>query len=332
MKLASAAKLGQKGFAHQFLLPVLAIAAVAVIGGVVTVAINHAQTLPCTSQTFQSGSSDSKDGTHCVQYIQQMLNGLGYYAEPNAKKLSIAEINSAPLNALASNFGNGSFGNTSDVYDSNTVTVVATVQKWMNGSNSLPFTPAEGFKMTQATFNSRFLPHGALPTSGVTETKTWYALCQSMNQIPSSYTTVNNTTDYTSGKPNSAGTNKTNTWYLRSYLRAGITAASNAGCKAVLSGSSSSVPTAPTGVKATTANSKLTVSWNAVGNTKYYEVAPLNLSGAVIQAGVHDITPPTTVVGYSVATVGGSGNVEVRDCNESGICSGWTKVGFNFAK
>ncbi len=331
-------KFGERGFAHHLLMPMLAIAAVAVIGGLVAVAVNHAQTLPCTSQTLQSGSKDS-GSSHCVQYIQQMENGLT--ADNALVAYGTTRINSAPIGALSSTSAgflviNNSFGTTSNMYDASTKSAIAHTQSWTNTATLAGIQEYVSKSMTVASFHSTVNPSGNLRTDGVTDKGTWYAMCRYATLIPSSAEAVTNSTDYTGGKPNSSGSNKTNAWYIRSYIRAASTAASDAGCKALLSGSTTTtsktttIPAAPTGVKYATTASTLTVSWNAVSGTQYYQVEPLNASGAAVLT-PSKIDSGTLSASYSVATVGSSGYVEVRDCNASSVCSAWTKIPFKFA-
>ncbi|HEY4160662.1 MAG TPA: hypothetical protein VGM08_01235 [Candidatus Saccharimonadales bacterium] len=187
-------------------------------------------TAACTARTFQSGAKDS-GSSHCVQYLQQILNGADAYYFTLVQGASA--INSEPMSTLGSSSAfivGGGFGNTTNVYDSRTVTAISRLQAWVNSSGTDKSVLNYNFNIPTATFNKEFKPNGNLPTNGATEAKTWYAVCQFTNQIPASARAVTNSTDYTGGKPNSAGSNKTNMWYTRSYMRAGVSAASAVGC------------------------------------------------------------------------------------------------------
>lgn len=248
-------KLNQRGHWH-ILMPILTIIAVGGIG-IYTLTADHAQTPGCAEMldTFQYSKTPTapynKDDstTHCVQYIQQMFNGvMAYWVE---KFEPVSTVNSASLSLLGSkafDVSNG-FASVSDVYDSATTTNIAGYQKYMNypvpsQSQYKTFAP-ELFGMTQSQFDTMFEPNGELPTDGTTGSKTWNSLCQAMTQIPAAAWEVDTTTDYT-------GANKTNMWYIRSYMRTGITAYDDAGCKSLPSTKTTSTAWNLTGTTTTT--------------------------------------------------------------------------------
>lgn len=231
--------LNQRGHAH-FALPVLAILAVAGIGTYL-LGIDNAQTPACGQMqgTFQqvvagktATSPYNKDGngTHCVQYIQQMLNGsfahLIVKGGPGIPGTSVKSINSTPLSQLGSaNFDvKSGFASVSDKYDSSTTSDMQLFQDVMNDFFN----------------NKTYEPDGVLPTNGETGSSTWYALCRYTSTVLDASRT-NDSTDYSNGS-------KTTMWYLRSYMRAGYTASTRAGCKAVLNPPKTTKPT-PTPTK-----------------------------------------------------------------------------------
>jgi len=177
----------------------------------------------CTAKTFQSGSKDS-GSSHCVQYIQQLLNGAKSY--DLIAQVSPATINATSVSALGSYADGGEFnvasgfGKTTNNYDGQTVQWVTSFQTYINNGRA-----AGQLKVAQSV-----LAPSKLPTNGVTQKATWNALCQDVSHIPAATRAVTNSTDYTGGRPNSAGSNKTNMWYIRSYIRTGVSAASSAGC------------------------------------------------------------------------------------------------------
>jgi len=68
----------QRGFAHHFILPVLAIAGVAIIGSVY-LALSRAATIPgCPSATFAQGSVNA-----CVGYAEVLFDGLQHAGKPS---------------------------------------------------------------------------------------------------------------------------------------------------------------------------------------------------------------------------------------------------------
>ncbi len=272
-------KSSEHGFVHHILIAVIAVFSIGIIGAVF-LELSNAQTAACTARTFSSGSKDSSS-SHCVQYVQQMYNGMISYIDLQEAGTKI--INSAPLSVITDKYAffsvNSSFGKTSDVYDAQTVNWVTSFQKWVNGATAADVNKV--FGMSSATFANTFRPKGALPTSGTTEAKTWYADCQFVNHIPAAARTVTDSTDYTGGKPNSTGTNKTNMWYIRSYMRAASSASSSAGCAAILSGSPSptpgpttgSKPATPTGVTVThTASNNISIKWTPTSGATSYVV------------------------------------------------------------
>lgn len=70
-------KLNAEGFAHHFLLPVVAIVAVVGIGSLVMLRLSHAATTagyyngPCVNKTFTSG----QNGAPCITQVQDLLDG-----------------------------------------------------------------------------------------------------------------------------------------------------------------------------------------------------------------------------------------------------------------
>lgn len=222
-------RLTQGGFAHHIVIPVLVIIGVAAVG-IHVLGDDSAQTLNCTqlSGTFRHSANPTvpynKDGTsngatyHCVQYIQQMLNGA--YGYLIATEASASGINATPTQKLLGKTVfdvKGGFASISDVYDTPTQNEMQYYQAGVNLSTDKKYLP------------SAYVSKGGIPTSGVTESKTWYSLCEFMNTIPIAERTVANSTDF-----NSSTGLKTNMWYLRSYMRAGYSAYDSAGCKVTL--------------------------------------------------------------------------------------------------
>ena len=329
---------GRPGLISYVILPVLAVASI--MGAVVYLpAVGQADTVNCAQMTgtFQASSDPAvpynedgqKDGTayHCVQYLQQIINARDAFVV--VENTSASAINGYPITALTNGSQfysvNNQFGTTSNVYSAGMQNGVANLQQWDNA-------PSESyiqkyFGMTAATFGKVFRPYGNLPANGTTERKTWYDLCQWMNQIPVSARTTTISTDYIGGVPNAAGSNKTNMWYLRSYMRAGYTAAADSGCAAALQTTSSTgalnpsptPPTVPTAVQTTAALSKLTVTWSAVSGATRYNVRIFKPDGTTLRVS----TVPVTHAVYSIDTVGHSGTTNVQACNAAG-CSNWS--------
>jgi hypothetical protein len=279
-------KSSQHGFVHHILIAVVAVFSIGVIGAVF-LELSNAQTTACTARTFSLGAKDSSS-SHCVQNIQQMFNGMISYID--LQEAGSKVINSAPLTLITNKYAffsvNSSFGKTSNVYDSQTVGWVSSYQRWVNSATAAAVNKV--FGMSSATFANTFRPKGTLPTNGTTEAKTWYADCQFVNHIPAAARTTNASTDYTGGKPNSAGTNKTNMWYIRSYMRAAYSASSSAGCAVILQNNptpgptSGSKPATPTGVTVphTTTNS-FSIAWTPTSGATSY-VVYVTYQGAVL--------------------------------------------------
>jgi len=128
MKTVFTRKLNTHGFAHHFILPVLAVIAVAGIGAVVI--STHAATAAsyyngvCTSTTLKSGST----GT-CVNYAQALLNGLEHQ-----------EVATGHSYRAATKAGSGVFQSGSYFYlvmQNTYTTATGTAVKNLDGSTSL---------------------------------------------------------------------------------------------------------------------------------------------------------------------------------------------------
>ncbi|HUB93238.1 MAG TPA: hypothetical protein VMB52_01930, partial [Verrucomicrobiae bacterium] len=279
-------RLGQRGHAH-FIMPLVAIVGVAAIG-TAYLALTHGQTLSCAqlasgSNAFQYSANPTvpynKDGTKagvtygCVGYINQMWNAADAYSYVSNEGASY--INSLPASDLNASNASGTagspgfdvthnFGSVSHTYSMDTHNYIVRYQEWINAR---PTKPDPEFNITSAAFTKAFMPHGNLPTTGTVESKTMYSLCQFVdygNALLNASKT-NHSTDYTSsGK-------KTNTWYFRSYMRAGYSAANSAGCKALLN-----PPKSTSGSWTLTASTSTSVSTVTAGSTVTFKSAITN--------------------------------------------------------
>lgn len=299
-----------------FALPALVGLAVAAVS-VCAPAIGHASTPGCTglAGTFTQSTTpttpyneDGQNGSttyHCVQYIQQMINGSLAYNR--LIKDGTQTINSKALSSVTT-FGastNG-FGKVSTTYDAATMTIEKSFQNYVN---SFP----TGISSKTA------IPNGKLRTDGATDKNTMLALCTVAYNLPVSARTVTDSTDFTGGKPNSAASNKTNMWYMRSYMRAGYTAASDAGCASAVAAAVLKTPSEPASISNNAVSPHLTVTWPAVSGATSYNVKILDVSGQNLKrAGAVKVTHAV----FSVATSGATGISEVQACNAAG-CSSW---------
>jgi fibronectin type III domain protein len=293
---------------------------VAIVIGAIAV-VPTAQAAPsCVAGNLQMNSKGA-----CVQYAQQMFNGTEAYAL--TKFYPVSKLNGTTLGKYLGSpnkfAGTNGFGSTSNVYDASTKSYAVAYQKWMDN----PAIAALYFGMSHTDFNDTFLPKGNLPVSGVTEGKTWYSLCQFMYKLPLASRTVTNSTDFTGGMPNSAGSNKTNMWYFRSYMRAGYSAADQAGCSALVkhtsTGPGSTLPAAPQTITVSAKNAHgFTASWPAVSGATGYGYKLL-LQGGVYKGLQRTFTSPKAVISgleanrtytlqvWSVNSVGESGVTQV---------------------
>jgi len=220
-------KLSERGHAH-IIAPFLAIAAVAVIGGAVLTAINHAQTLPCTYQTVEQ--PDKAKGNQCVQYAQQMLNSFNAY-------LRYKNLSNNTTGVGAYLLVSGSSIKTLPSYNATVTTQMSAFQQSINGAAGAsaqwkPLAPGANYP---------------LPTDGKLAAKgsTWYALCYVQVKFMT-------TADRSYGRSDSHGTSA---WLEGSYMRVGYSAALDAGCRALLNSSPAPKPT-----PAPVPNSKLTLT------------------------------------------------------------------------
>ena len=211
-------KLNERGHFH-IVVALLVIALVGVAGVKVYQDSTHAAS-ECTA-TVTTGSRLS-----CVPEAQQMVNAvLAYnYINNNSK----TTINSWSVSKLKSDgtfdVVNNNFGKLNSPYNDNGVDAawVKKIQSGVDASNGLV---AKGYGGVDLK------PNGAPAVSGNVDLKTWVALCLATGKINSSgdSNTVDST-DYVGGK---ASGSKQIMWYVRSYMRTGITAASNADCSAI---------------------------------------------------------------------------------------------------
>jgi hypothetical protein len=228
-------RLGQRGHVH-FVAPVLVIVAVGAIGTYVY-SQTHAQTTACNTRTF---AASTKSDT-CVQYIQQMLNGIyarNVGADPSnsitglGKDTSYAKLTQGSYKSDLL-LVNNQFGKVSSVYDSATTNQVTIFQKYAAAHMATP-TPTPGVKT----------PPVVAPTpTGTVDAATWQQLCTNAVNLQLS------SDGHTLAGRDIAVKTHTPEGYADSYRRAGVTAGEDAGCKAPPkttgsggSGSGSTVP------------------------------------------------------------------------------------------
>lgn len=320
-------KLDQKGFSHHFLAPFIAIAAVVAVGAIVGLRISGASSdCGATISPLHSGTSA------CVGDAQQMVNGsLAYmYARSTSTASTLhGIINGWPIAKLGASDTfdvTSGFGNISRKYDDSiTAGWVTDIQQRITSNNS---EYCQYLKNPSCTTLKKNMQVNGFIDQGVT----WYALCQVTDQINSSgWANTDKSTDYTGGKPNSKATNKTNMWYIRSYMRAGITAANNSGCSSIQQASSSGSGTstswvkptsAPANVKTTANSTILDVGWEAVGtggtSADKYEI---QVAAAPTGGAIKDTITVGNVTSYyniPISKVGATGKVEVRGGNPAG--------------
>jgi len=155
-------KLNARGFAHHLLLPVVAIAAVAVMGAVVELKINHAASLPladtCAGSTFSTKgntltSAATKAGTKsatCIWYVQSIVDA-AWQTNP---------------------YGYQSVAKAYDKYYAVADGTIAGASSTDNNYNKQTAVRVMAF---QATFEN--LSGGSLSIDGTTGSQTWGALC-----------------------------------------------------------------------------------------------------------------------------------------------------------
>jgi len=281
----------QRGHLH-LLAPLIAIIAVMGIGGLVALRLTSAATPSCGSTVIQPKSSGP-----CTQDAQQMLNGslaYGYVQHDSAKT-----INNWSLSYL----------NSPTTFDVN------------NGFSKL-FTP---YGTTDMDWVSQFQGANHVPLTRIVDAATWRALCTVTNQIASSgAANLNQTTDYVqqNGKPT---TTKQRLWYVRSYMRTGVTAASAADCAAILNPPTPTPTPTPTpkptttltmkSVKSVATTTAVTISWTttlpATGTVTYHlatATATKSVKGSTGQSHSFTITGLTKATKYDyqvTSTAGG---------------------------
>jgi hypothetical protein len=259
-------KPNQRGHIH-LLAPIIAIAAVMCIGGLVALRISHAATPGCYGTTVPGSSSN------CTRDAQQMINGiLGYNY---FKADSTATINRWTVSKL----------NSPTTFDVD------------NGFSKL----YSSFGGTDEGWLKQIQGQHGLPETGTVNAATWQALCTATNTVSNSG--ASNTvasTDYTNGK--NANNGKKIMWYVRSYMRTGITAADDADCTYILSKKPTPVtpppaPTAPTITitKTTIGTTTATITWTTNQSTtswlRYNYTTPLTAATLTSAAGtVHTVT------------------------------------------
>ncbi len=214
--------LGQRGHIH-FVAPILVIVVVGAIGTYVYKQ-SQAQSLPCNSQTLAATTGTKP--VQCVQYIQQMLNGIyarNVGADPGNKITGLSkDTGYAKLTqgSYKSNLllVNNQFGKVSSVYNTATSNQVTIFQKYAaQHMVTTVATPKPGVKP---------VPVIAPTPNGKVDTATWQQLCaDAVNaQLSSDGHTL-------AGRDVAVKTH-TPEGYADSYRRAGVTAGLNAGCTA----------------------------------------------------------------------------------------------------
>jgi hypothetical protein len=213
--------LGQRGHIH-FVAPILVIVVVGAIGTYVYKQ-SQAQSLPCNSQTLAATTGTKP--VQCVQYIQQMLNGIyarNVGADPGNKITGLSkDIGYAKLTQGSYKSDlllvNDQFGKVSSVYDTATVNQVTIFQKYAAQHMAPAPTPKPGVKT----------PPVAAPTpNGKVDAATWVQLCaDAVNAQLSS-------DGHTLAGRDIAVVTHTPEGYADSYRRAGVSAGLSAGCMA----------------------------------------------------------------------------------------------------
>ncbi|HUB93996.1 MAG TPA: hypothetical protein VMB52_05845 [Verrucomicrobiae bacterium] len=215
-------KLSQSGHFH-FIMPVLAIAAVATIGAAY-LAFTHAQTTGCANSTLQAGGTSASGVTkspggsgstgtganqsNCVGYAQQMLNGV---YELNTTLPAGLNNDPAYVTNLHSQLltKSGEFGVVTKTYDAPTTSQVKLFQTWVQGR----------LEVKSGTKTSVL----SVPESGAIDTNTWQALCYyAINYYGGNYAPTNT--------PVGVVHHSDPRWIAHSYLRAGVSGGKAAGC------------------------------------------------------------------------------------------------------
>jgi hypothetical protein len=195
--------LGQRGHIS-LIVPAILVAAIMFAGIQVYNNYTHAQTVPCKSQTFTTTSSTTP--VLCVQYIQQMLNGIYAYNVGSDPSNGIVGLGKNPTYAKLMQGSyksdlllvNNQFGNVSSIYGSVTTNQVAIFQR------------------------SAFIGT-AQPPAGKVDSATWQELCSwaVTTQLKSNGTLVDRDVAVSTHTPEG---------YADSYRRAGVSAGRAAGC------------------------------------------------------------------------------------------------------
>lgn len=315
-------RLGQRGHTHIIAL-LLVVVAVGSIGTYVYTR-SQAQSLACNTQTFQTTTSTSP--VTCVQYIQQMLNGIYARSVGSDPSNSITGLGKNPSYATMT-IGSyksdlllvhNQFGKVSSLYDTTTANQVTIFQRSLN-------TPGTATTITP---------------SGKVDSATWQLLCTNAvnNQLSSDgHTLADRDVPVSAHTP--AG-------YADSYRRAGVSAGIDAGCTrpaATTGGGTGSTPVAtnynecqelggthapaPNGAESCTLNgNKFTVASDDVPNAwghvtsstikllkwKVSFTAPTNLvNGLYYQVdpgeNIYDFTTPKALTASCIAYFGTHG-------------------------
>jgi hypothetical protein len=252
-------KFNQRGHIH-LIAPIIAIVAVMFIGGFVALKVSHAAANDCsvTSPTITPGKSSA-----CVQNAQQMVNGVLAYMYLNS--IATSNTNNAPnINAAttaidkwplakldsASDFDvNNGFGK---LYSSYGSTDQGWVKKIQANITNVKTSYGRGFSGVKLT------PRGSFSATGNIDVATWGMLCAATNKIyASGQSSVHTGTDYEGGNSSKG---KLAMWFIRSYMRAGISASSNAQCASILNPPTSAAPTIKD-LTYTASTTTVTVTW-----------------------------------------------------------------------
>jgi hypothetical protein len=300
MKLLT--KLNQRGHLH-FVAPIIAIVLVTFIGAFVALRLSHAATAGCKDSVVQSGSSGS-----CTQYAQQMVNGI--LSDGYLRSSSPATINGWSISRL----------NSSSTFDVN------------NGFAKL-FSP---YGATDKSWVEKMQIVRNLPATGNVTLPTWQALCTATNAIATSKDSNTNSGTNASGDFSVNG-KKRNMWYIRSYMRAGITASnsSNANCAAILAKVTTPPPASAltiTYLKSSVTDKSATITWttNHTANSKVTwdlsALYPKSLSSATLVT-AHSVVlgglNPRTAYPYRVSSTDSAG----KTTTVTGIFTTTTTVG-----